>query len=701
MTNIYQSYERLAKIYTGKDGIRVIVRGETFCTDAEKTIIIAEIPEELNKKLHNPSLAGLLHETGHVVHTPSNDESALFKTHHGLLNNIEDIRLYHLGKKKYPGYPSLQTAGLNFIRDTLIIPAIESGEKILGHTYLGAYLQYKESGMDYSFFPPNIIMMGETIEGIMKDAKWKMGEEGYKETLRVTQAILDRLKNQAEPGGGAGGQGEENESKEGEKKESKRRSKKDKENKREKSGRTDKDAKSKRDKDKSSSKEEEDSGDSKTGKERSREDRDSKEQDSGKDNDARGDEGNGRGNGEYNNGNKGMDEDTGNRSEDVDQRGSPEDAGESEYEKDVRDVINGSAGQDSNPYDESLMEIMQGLITSIIHKYKRDANMHTVHPEVVQYDVEERIRDPLEGSPSAMDIENVKHKLSNATKELDSETRKLKARMLPLLIAEKRTSFIYERKEGELDDGGLYKLRKGNGRIYKQRVLGRKPNTAVTILNDISGSMLGKKIKMVNKTLLVIADTLHFVKVPFEILAFTTLDLGSSFIKKDLDKRQKLSREINDERLRLGSAYEYNRTDPLRHIIVKAFNDNYLLKRHLIPQLTSCHYNGDNESIIWARQRLMERKEDRKILFILSDGLPNIPRGDDDLLEEDLKKNVKQIEEMGIEIIGIGILTDAPARFYPTCEIIKSVDEISIKVYNALMTKLIHPKINKRETGFR
>ena len=78
--------------------------------------------------------------------------------------------------------------------------------------------------------------------------------------------------------------------------------------------------------------------------------------------------------------------------------------------------------------------------------------------------------------------------------------------------------------------------------------------------------------------------------------------------------------------------------------------------------------NIDGEAISWAYSRLRKRKEERKILMVISDGAPvddsTLSVNSGDFLEKHLKKIVKYIEEKSeIEILAIGIGHDV-SRYY-------------------------------------
>ena len=90
--------------------------------------------------------------------------------------------------------------------------------------------------------------------------------------------------------------------------------------------------------------------------------------------------------------------------------------------------------------------------------------------------------------------------------------------------------------------------------------------------------------------------------------------------------------------------------------------------------------NIDGEAIFWAFNRLKKRKEERKILMIISDGAPvddsTLSVNSGDFLEKHLKKIVKFIEEKTeTEILAIGIGHDV-SRYYNRAIKITDVNEL-------------------------
>ena len=90
--------------------------------------------------------------------------------------------------------------------------------------------------------------------------------------------------------------------------------------------------------------------------------------------------------------------------------------------------------------------------------------------------------------------------------------------------------------------------------------------------------------------------------------------------------------------------------------------------------------NIDGEAISRAFNRLKKRKEERKILMVISDGAPvddsTLSVNSGDFLEKHLKKIVKFIEEKTeTEILAIGIGHDV-SRYYSRAIKITDVNEL-------------------------
>ena len=107
--------------------------------------------------------------------------------------------------------------------------------------------------------------------------------------------------------------------------------------------------------------------------------------------------------------------------------------------------------------------------------------------------------------------------------------------------------------------------------------------------------------------------------------------------------------------------------------------------------------NIDGEAILWAFNRLKKRKEERKILMVISDGAPvddsTLSVNSGDFLEKHLKKMVKFIEEKTeTEILAIGIGHDV-SRYYNRAIKITDVNELG-DVMISQLSELFNNKKN-------
>jgi len=302
---------------------------------------------------------------------------------------------------------------------------------------------------------------------------------------------------------------------------------------------------------------------------------------------------------------------------------------------------------------------------------------HVPHPLAIASDKEIVVHSSRSPVP-----ENVKH-YDKLKKELSKEIRTLRIKTESLLISKRRTHFLPDKEEGEIDTSAIYKLRNGDNLVFQQLSYTRRMNTAITILVDMSGSMQSDhKILGARKAVIACSELCHLAKIPFEILGFTTALTASNGIRV---------REMAGSR----NMAKYNRFTPLRHYVFKQFNEGYDKAKYRLLQIQANYDNVDHESVLWAANRLAPRHERRKILIVFSDGRPQATGSDTSLLKKSLKKAVKTIIAGGIEVYGIGIYTTAVQEFYPNYSVIKKgayTDTIASAVYRVLSKALLNTR---------
>ncbi len=248
---------------------------------------------------------------------------------------------------------------------------------------------------------------------------------------------------------------------------------------------------------------------------------------------------------------------------------------------------------------------------------------------------------------------------------------KLANKLQRQLLAKQNRSWDFDLEEGLLDSSKLPRviIDPYNSLSFKKEKDLEFKDTIVTLLIDNSGSMRGRPITIAAICADILSRTLERCSVKVEILGFTTKNWKGGKSREEWNKRgkPKLPGRLND----------------LRHIIYKSADTHWrqskknlglMLKEGLLKE------NIDGEAITWAFNRLNKRKEERKILMVISDGAPvddsTLSVNSGDFLEKHLRKIVKFIENTSeIEILAIGIGHDV-SRYYQKAIKITDVQEL-------------------------
>ena len=256
---------------------------------------------------------------------------------------------------------------------------------------------------------------------------------------------------------------------------------------------------------------------------------------------------------------------------------------------------------------------------------------------------------------------------------------KLANKLQRKLLAKQNRSWEFDLEEGSLDTSKLTRIIIDplNSLSFKKEKDIKFKDTLVTILIDNSGSMRGKPISVAAICADILARTLERCSVKVEILGFTTKHWkgGQSREKWMGNKKPLLPGRLND----------------LRHIIYKSAdtpwrqsknNMGLMLKEGLLKE------NIDGEALKWAYNKAVGRREERKILMVISDGAPvddsSLSTNASDFLENNLKQTVRWIEKSSsVELLAIGISHDV-TRYYNRAIKIADVQDLGDVMINQL-----------------
>ena len=356
---------------------------------------------------------------------------------------------------------------------------------------------------------------------------------------------------------------------------------------------------------------------------------------------------------------------------------------QSESEQENNKLETGQAGLDAEydfdnqKIDESLLDIDSDSENGqkVIQKNINNINKSLYKVYTEEFDQVAKA-EKLESNEEILRLrKNLDQQLTGFQDLITKLANKLQRR----LLAKQNRSWEFDLEEGQLDSSKLPRIIMDpfNSLSFKKEKDLEFRDTIVTLLIDNSGSMRGRPITIAAICADILSRTLERCAVKVEILGFTTKNWkgGQSREKWNVTKKIPNPGRLND----------------LRHIIYKSAdapwrqskkNIGLMLKEGLLKE------NIDGEAILWAYNRIKKRKEERKIIMVISDGAPvddsTLSVNSGDYLEKHLKQTVKFIEDKtDTEILAIGIGHDV-SRYYSKAIKITDVQELGDVMFDQL-----------------
>jgi len=273
------------------------------------------------------------------------------------------------------------------------------------------------------------------------------------------------------------------------------------------------------------------------------------------------------------------------------------------------------------------------------------------------------------------ELDRLRAYLDKQLSHLQGVVGRLANRLQRRLLAQQNRSWEFDLEEGALDPARLVRvvIDDLNGSFaplsFKREKDTNFRDTVVTLLIDNSGSMRGRPITVAATCADILARTLERCGVKVEILGFTTKAWKGG-----------QSRELW---LQSGKPVAPGRLNDLRHVIYKSADAPWRRARRnlgLMMREGLLKENIDGEALAWAHQRLLGRREQRKILMMISDGAPvddtTLSVNSGNYLERHLRSVIEEIETRSpVELIAIGIGHDV-TRYYRRAVTIVDAEEL-------------------------
>ena len=323
--------------------------------------------------------------------------------------------------------------------------------------------------------------------------------------------------------------------------------------------------------------------------------------------------------------------------------------------------------------DQSATQQMQEVLREAEGITRRNeppkASGHVLSYHVFTNEFDEVV--PAHKLATPAELQRLRQQLDEKMPQMQQVTRRLANRLQRLLLSRSERYWQYEQEEGLLNNTRLPQAIISPGYPYLYKLEKQTPDkeTIVSLLIDNSGSMRGRPITIAALSAELLARTLERCGVKVEILGFTTKEWRGG------DSRKKWSA--------IGKPLPVGRLNDLRHIIYKSAEQNVgRTRRHLALMLKEglLKENIDGEALLWAHGRLMARREQRRILMVISDGAPvddsTLSLNSGDYLDHHLREVIQMIENRSpVELLAIGIGHDV-RRYYKHAIMLDDVDKL-------------------------
>ena len=379
-------------------------------------------------------------------------------------------------------------------------------------------------------------------------------------------------------------------------------------------------------------------------------------------------------------------DDSSDNSPNEDQDGESEDSQDQKKDEEIEAGLDSDYEIDEFKMDEQLIDSDSDQQSSEQVLQKKDMNKLHLDYKIFTNQFDEITK--AESLENANESSKLRKTLDQQLIGFQDVITKLANKLQRQLLAKQNRSWEFDLEEGLLDSSKLPRIIMDpyNSLSFKKEKDLEFKDTIVTLLIDNSGSMRGRPITIAAICADILSRTLERCSVKVEILGFTTKNWKGGQSRELWNKKNKPKKP--------------GRLNDLRHIIYKSADSHWrqskknlglMLKEGLLKE------NIDGEAILWAFNRLKKRKEERKILMVISDGAPvddsTLSVNSGDFLEKHLKKIVKFIEDKTeTEILAIGIGHDV-SRYYNRAIKITDVNELG-DVMISQLSELFESKKN-------
>lgn len=249
-------------------------------------------------------------------------------------------------------------------------------------------------------------------------------------------------------------------------------------------------------------------------------------------------------------------------------------------------------------------------------------------------------------------------------------------------------------RRGRINPSALHRMEVNDDRVFRKKIENQSKDVAVSLVIDFSGSMHGAKYQLAIQSAWAFAAALDALNIKSEIIGFTTYmrDGDGGYFGSG----GKMEREGVAFAKSIGKSSHSVQWEPVFMPIMKTFDERFGMeqKRRMATMYDARWYdrklmnNIDGTCVQIAAKRLAQQPAKRKLMMVFSDGQP-AGHMDNDILWSHLKKVIGEVEAIGIETVGVGIMSESVEQFYPKNFVVRNIQELPAKVMGELKNFLL------------
>ena len=247
-------------------------------------------------------------------------------------------------------------------------------------------------------------------------------------------------------------------------------------------------------------------------------------------------------------------------------------------------------------------------------------------------------------------------KVGRKIQEAYDEGSRLGNEVIRLFQAKSQRRKTNRHESGKLVGRDLHRLLNRDFDVFQRnRPMDDMKSVAISLLVDCSGSMGGPRFAAASAAAALMSEPLAVVGIKHEIIGFT--ENGRNLMT-----------------FPIKTFGEIKNADTILRTLTRVEKDDLM------------YSNADGESLLWAGERLINQRANRRIMIVLSDGQPSSHQPGDAFTHT---QNVVKVLSKHIECYGIGILSSAVEGIYPESTVLHNTEELQQCLLNVIRTKVL------------